>query len=73
MEELINNLITFVSQLDPILKIALIGLFAILDILVVISFVKSMGKGDKIKIKIVTVLLFIICSGIIIFLSIYSF
>ncbi len=73
MEEFINNIITFVSQLDPILKVALVGLFAILDILIIISFVKAMGKGDKIKIKVVTVLLFIICSGILIFLSIYSF
>ena len=73
MQEFINNIITFVSQLDPILKVALVGLFAILDILILRSFIKTMGKGDKVKIKVTTVLLFIICSGILIFLSIYSF
>ncbi len=73
MEEFINNIITFVSQLDPILKIALIGLFTILDILIIINFVKKLGKGDKLKLNIVNILLFIICSGILIFLSIYSF
>lgn len=74
MEKFINDLITFVSQLDPILKVALVGIFALFDILILISFIKTFAnKNNKLKIKIATVLLFVICTGIIVFLGVYSF
>ncbi len=74
MEKLFNDIITFIAHMNVYLKSAIIALLAIIDILLLKSFIKNLSnKDNRPKIKIVNILLFVIVSGIIILIGVYGF
>lgn len=73
MEKFFNDLQTFVANMDSLLKLVLIVLFALIDILIFRGFIKKTNKDKGPRIKIVNVLLVVICTGAIILLTAYSF
>ena len=74
MEKFFNDIVTGIAQMNSALKISIVALLALIDILLLIAFVKNISnKNNKPKIKVVNVLLFIIISGIILLFSIYGF
>ena len=72
MDKFFNDIQTFISSMNIMLKIAMIALLVILDLLVLRDFFKSAIK-DKLKIKIVNIILIVIISAMLILVCIYSF
>lgn len=72
MDKFFNDIQTFISSMNIMLKISIIALLAILDLLILRDFFKSAIK-DKLKIKIVNIILFVIISAMLILVAIYSF
>lgn len=74
MEKLFNDIVTFIAEMNIYLKAAIVALLTILDICLIIRFVKNLSnKDNKPKIKLVNILLFVIVSGIIILIGMYGF
>ena len=74
MEKLFNDIITFIAEMNIYLKSSILALLSILDICLIIAFVKNLSnKDNKPKIKLVNILLFVIVSGIIILIGMYGF
>lgn len=74
MEKLFNDIVTFIAEMNIYLKGAIVALLTILDICLIIRFVKNLSnKDNKPKIKLVNILLFVIVSGIIILIGMYGF
>ncbi len=74
MEKFFNDIITGIATMNNALKITIVALLAIIDMFIVMEFIKNISnKSNKPKIKFVNVLLFIIVSGIILLFSIYGF
>ena len=74
MEKLFNDIVTFIAEMNIYLKSAIVGLLAILDICLIIAFVKNLSnKDNKPKIKLVNILLFVIISGILVLIGMYGF
>lgn len=74
MNKFINDIITGIAQMNSVLKITIVALLSVIDMLILIAFIKNLSnKNNKPKIKVVNVLLFIIISGIIVLFSIYGF
>ncbi len=74
MDKFINDIITGIAQMNSVLKITIVALLSVIDMLILIAFIKNLSnKNNKPKIKVVNVLLFIIISGIIVLFSIYGF
>ena len=74
MEKIFNDIITFVYQMDIVLKISLIAMFSILELLLIRSFIKNLAnKDNKPKIKILNIIFIVIMTALIIFISVYGF
>ena len=73
MEKFFNDIQTFIAQMDSLLKLVIVVLLTVIDLLIIRSFVKSTNKDKRPKIKIVNLLLFLICSGLLVLIAVYSF
>lgn len=72
MDKFFNDIQTFIGSMNIMLKIAIIALLAVLDLLVLRDFLKATFK-EKLKIKIVDLILLVIISALLVLVAIYSF
>ena len=72
MDKFFNDIQTFITTMDMGLRIAIIALLAVLDLLVLRNFFKTAIK-DKIKIKVVNIILMVIISALLVLMAVYSF
>ncbi len=73
MEKFFNDITTAIATMNIYLKISIIALLTILDIFILRAFISNIAKGDKPKIKIVNILLFVIVSGLLVLICTYGF
>ena len=72
MEKFFNHIITFIANIDTWLIIVMVAFCAILDLCIIRSMVKGLVK-DKPRLRFISILLFVIISGVVVLLSIYGF
>ena len=72
MEKFFNDIQTFISTMDSVLKFAIMALLITLDMLVFKSFLRTTNK-DKFKFKLIYPLLFVLITGLLVLFAIYTF
>lgn len=71
MKVFFNNLITSINNLDPLVKVLIIGLLLILDIMCVVQIIKTHVNPKKYVLKISQFLLLAILLAITVFFCIH--
>ena len=71
MKVFFNNVITFINNLEPILKVLIVGMLLIIDILCVVQIVKTHVNPKKFVLKIGEFILLAIFLAITIFVLIH--
>lgn len=52
MKQLYNNIVTFLFELDPIVKVLIVGLLCIFDIFIILKIVKTHANAKKTVFKV---------------------
>ena len=73
MEEFYINTITFISQLDPLVKGLIVGILLMLDVLCIKTIIKDHVNAKKPTFKIGQYILLIVLIALTIFICIHAF